>query len=142
MLATKLTVTLYKAVANSFTTAPAELKELGDSLFSLRCALSHLANHANTLTKAAAKTTKPTTGSGKGHEINPVEGLNHMIRSCLSTLKELDATTKKYREAADVVEPQPVGLASGNSDPSSAKASQKMPPGIRGRIRVNWLKIR
>jgi hypothetical protein len=88
--------------------ASKELKQLGNALFDLHCALNHLEKTANKIL--------PRVLSGLDKNGAVGNSLHSMIDSCASTLNELDEAIRKYRDIdaqAEIDKPALLGLASG-----------------------------
>lgn len=89
VLMSQLAYRLYSAV-EARKSVSKELKNLGNALFDLHCALDHLGKTADEIS------TRALSGSNTNASVR--KSLHSMIDSCASTLNELDEATKKYRD--------------------------------------------
>ena len=140
LLASKLACKLYSTITDGRRSAAKDLKELGDVLFGLRCALDHLGKAAEDIRATASNP----------QYVDAVEvryKLDSMVASCGATLQELDSVTKRYREAFKPAESEAVNgdedtevvTAVGASTPPNKQRSMAR---FKENVQVNWLKIR
>jgi hypothetical protein len=139
LLASKLAYKLYSTITDGKRSAAKDLKELGDVLFGLRCALDHLGKAVEDIRATASNP----------QDANTVEiwhKLDSMVASCEATLQELDSVTKRYREAVKPAESEvvndddgEVGTVVGASTPPNKQRSMAR---FKENVQVNWLKIR
>jgi hypothetical protein len=137
LLVSQLAYKLYSSVTSGRRSAARDLKELGDVLFGLRCALDHLSKAAKDISEAASN-------KQDANAVDMRRKLDTMINSCGATLQELDTVTSKYREAAnqgesDVVDHTADVTATGPSTNPNKKRSISQ---FKQSVRVNWMKIR
>lgn len=97
MLCTKLAYGLYSTLTDGRANAPKDLKELGNAIFGLYCALDHLQKEYPRILDSAVSGSVNNAALVK-------QQLGSMISSCRGTLEELDNNTAKYRDAADDVQ--------------------------------------
>lgn len=95
------------------------MKELEEVLFSLKCALDHLAEVSNDV---LARPGFRYGGSGFK------EKLDVMVNSCACTLQELEAVTEKYRTV--------------ESQANKGKTKLRTLDDVKKSIRVNWQRVR
>jgi hypothetical protein len=137
LLVSQLAYKLYSTVTSGRRSAARDLKELGDVLFGLRCALDHLGKAAKDISAIAANRQDATT-------IEMRQKLDTMIDSCRVTLQELDSVTKRYRETTDpgesdalddIADSSAVGISTNTNEKHSLARFKK-------NVQVNWMKIR
>ena len=108
VLCTKLAYGLYSTLTDGRANAPKDLKELGNAIFGLYCALDHLQKEYPAILDSAV------SRSVNGATLVKQQ-LGSMIASCRSTLEELDTSTAKYRDAAENVQSVAVVPSQGTS---------------------------
>jgi hypothetical protein len=118
----QLTYNLYASLSSGRKAASKDLKELEDVLFSLKCSLDHLSQVSDDV---LARSESRYGGSGFK------EILDRMLNSCASTLQELDAVTKKYREAGIDAEVN-----------GQAKKEKRTLDDVKRSLYINWKKVR
>ncbi|OAG42871.1 hypothetical protein AYO21_02822 [Fonsecaea monophora] len=133
----QLSYKLYDTVTTGRRNASRELQELGEVLYGLNCALSHLRHVAGDISKAAS-----TSLSNDSHGREMQQALDQMVQNCAVTLDDLDNVTKKYREGATMSENNEnnEGVESGAG--SGSGKSQKRRKVFKNAIASNWAKIR
>jgi hypothetical protein len=138
ILLSQLAYKLYAAVTSGRRNASHDLKELEDVLFGLRCALDHLRHVANDISATA---TAATIDQQDSAAIEMRRKLNQMVQSCATTLEELDAVTKKYREGV-----KPGAIEEAEDDASTTQRRGKKPPIAVGKLKrsvaSNFIKVR
>ncbi len=138
LLASKLAYKLYSTIADGKRSSAKDLKELGDALFGLRCALDHLG-------KAAEDIWATTSNTQDADAAESRQKLDAMVASCGGTLQELDSVTERYREVTKpaesdrAVDDDGVVPAVGAPTLPNKKGSTAR---LRENMQVNWLKIR
>jgi len=125
ILLSQLAYNLYGTVTSGRRNASRDLKELEDVLFGLRCALDHLRHVANDIATATATSERGSTA------IEMRRKLDQMVQNCATTLEELDARTKKYRDGANQGEAE-----DGEVDVSQAGIR------LKRRLASNFIKVR
>jgi hypothetical protein len=129
VLLSQLSLQIYNSVTTGRKNATRDLAELGDVLFGLRCALDHLRNVANDISKTAT-----ASKSGDTHGAEMRNRLDQMVRNCATTLEDLDSVTRKYREGAQE--------GDNDDDCLDDKSSQTRRMKLKRRLASNFMKVR
>lgn len=135
VLMSQLAYRLYAGVTSGRKSASKDLKELGDALFGLHCALDHLRQTVEVINARAS-----SARLGRNAE-QMRRNLDLMIDSCASTLNDLDDATKIYRdvEAGEALEQDEAD----SSVPISGSGSrrQRVIKRWRQQLRVQWNRV-
>lgn len=136
VLMSQLAYRLYTGVTSGRKSASADLKELGDALFGLHCALNHLRQTAEVIDSRAS------SARLEGDAVQMRRNLDSMIDSCASTLNDLDNATKIYRD----VEQAGGALDQDEADPSKPSSEtvgrrQRVIKRWRQQLKVQWNRV-
>lgn len=138
LLASKLAYKLYSTIADGKRSSAKDLRELGDALFGLRCALDHLG-------KAAEDIWATTSNTQDADAVEIRQKLDAMVASCGCTLQELDSVTQRYKEvtkpAGSEVEVDDAGVVPSVGAPTLPNNKRSITR-FKNNVQINWLKIR
>ena len=135
MLMSQLAYRLYTAVTSGRKGASRDLKELGDALFGLHCALNHLRQTAQVIDSRASS-------ARLGPDAKQMRrNLDLMIDSCASTLNDLDDATKIHRdvEAGETLDQDGPDPWKPSSEAGSRR--QRVIKRWRQQLKVQWNRV-
>jgi hypothetical protein len=129
ILVSQLSYKCYQSITAGRKGASRDLEELGDVLFGLRCALNHLQNVVEDISRDSSAT----------QDVRAIEmrdRLGQMIQGCASTLEDLDSATSKYRVGAVQDDTSLITVDEASASESAYRTR------LRRRLAANMTKIR